>query len=70
MSNYPPNQYGGDNYGQQGQGYYPPQQGYGGPPPQGYYPPEVSTPQHAAPAARCCIKSRPHHFYRYLATWR
>lgn len=43
MSNYPPNQYGGDNYGQQGQGYYPPQQGYGGPPPQGYYPPQVST---------------------------
>lgn len=48
MSHYPPNQYGGDNYGQQGQGYYPPQQGYGGPPPQGYYPPEVSMTQNAA----------------------
>jgi len=49
MSHYggPPNQYGGDYYGQQGhqgqgQGYYPPQQGHSGPPPQGYYPPDVS----------------------------
>lgn len=52
MSHYPPNQYGGDNYGQPGQG-YPPQQGYGGPPPQGYYPPEVSTAQNAFTHLTC-----------------